>query len=136
MEFAWHPSAQTIEHANWTAFMRGAGVRDFAELTRREAEDPRWFWSEIIRYLDFRFDRPYTALMDVSRGAPFTQWCKGGTTNLVLNALDKWEGAEREREAIVWEGEDGALRRWSVAQLDGEVSKVAAGLTAWGVRPG
>jgi acetyl-CoA synthetase len=116
--------------------MRAAGVRDFAELTAREARDSEWFWSEVIRYLDFRFDKPYTALMDVSRGAPFTQWCKGGTTNLVLNALDKWEGADRKREAIVWEGEDGALRRWSVAQLDVEVCKVAAGLTGLGVRSG
>jgi acetyl-CoA synthetase len=135
-EFAWHPSPQTIEDANWTAFMRGAGVRDFAELTQREAQDPCWFWSQIIRCLDFRFDRPYTALMDASRGAPFTQWCKGGTTNLVLNALDKWEGVDREREAIVWEGEEGTLRRWSVAELDREVCQVAAGLAALGVRPG
>lgn len=135
-EFTWHPSPETIEHANWTAFMRGAGVRDFAELTRREAQDPHWFWSEIIRYLDFRFDRPYTSLTDVSRGTPFTQWCKDGTTNLVLNALDKWEGEDREREAILWEGEDGTLRRWTVAELDREVCKVAAGLTALGVRPG
>src|ERR1700693_3939023 len=135
-DFAWRPEQQTLEYANWTAFMSGAGVRNFAELTRREAENPEWFWSEIIRYLNFRFAKPYITLIDSSRGVPFTRWCSGGKTNLVLNALDKWEGADRGREAIVWEGEDGALRCWTVAELDREVCKVAAGLTALSVQPG
>jgi acetyl-CoA synthetase len=135
-DFAWHPQPQTIAGANWTAFMRSAGVADFAELTRREARDPEWFWSEIIRYMDFRFEQPYTQLIDASRGVPFTRWCKDGTTNLVLNALDKWQGADGKREAIVWEGEDGVLRRWTVAELDHEVCKAAAGLNALGVRAG
>ena len=135
-EFAWRTDEQTIAHANWTAFMRAEHLSEYAEVAERATHDPEWFWCAIIRHLDFRFDRPFERLIDASAGQPFTRWCVGGTTNLVLNALDKWQGADREREMIVWEGEDGTIRRWTLAQLDAETCRVAAALAGLGVRAG
>lgn len=135
-EFAWRPDEQTTARASWTAFIRAEGLSDYSELERRANHDPQWFWTAVIRHLDFRFDRPYERLIDASAGQPFTRWCVGGTTNLVLNALDKWQGADREREAIVWEGEDGTLRRWTLAQLDAETCRVASALSQLGLHAG
>ena len=63
-EFAWRPDEQTIAHANWTAFIRAEGLSDYGELAKRANHDPEWFWTAVIRHLDFRFDRPYQPLID------------------------------------------------------------------------
>lgn len=135
-EFVWYPSDQVKRDANWTAFIRATGMPDYPALVSRSSSDPDWFWKQLIRFLDFRFYKPYEKVRDLSRGLPHAEWCVGGTTNFVLNALDKRTPEERARLAIVWEGEDGEVRRWTYDELDAETCRVAAGLSALGIRKG
>ena len=72
-----------------------------------------------------------------SRGAPWTRWCVGGTTNVVLNALDRWRGTPTyDKPALVWEGEDGARRDFSYREMDREVCRCAGALRALGLGRG
>jgi acetyl-CoA synthetase len=136
-EFAWIPDAVTVARANLTAFLRALGVASYDELLERADREPEWFYDGLLKHLDYRFFRPYERVLDASRGAPWTRWCVGGTTNVVLNAIDRWRGTPvYAKRALVWEGEDGARREYSYAELDREVCRCAGGLRSLGVSRG
>ena len=104
---AWRPDAATLERANLAHFMRAAGIASYDELLARADAEPAWFYEALLKHLDYRFYKPYTQVLDESRGAPWTRWCVGGTTNVVLNALDRWRGTPTwDKPALEWEGED------------------------------
>ncbi|TAK41851.1 MAG: AMP-dependent synthetase [Betaproteobacteria bacterium] len=135
--FAWCPDADTVAQANLTAFLRAAGIASYDELLARADAEPEWFFGALLEFLDYRFYRPYTRVLDASRGAPWTRWCVGGTTNVVLNALDRWRGTPTyDKPALVWEGEDGARRDFSYREMDREVCRCAGALRALGLGRG
>lgn len=134
-QYAWHPSPELVEASNATAFLRELDVPDYDALITRAAADPAWFWGAVVSKLAFH--RPPDQVLDKSRGAPFARWCIGGRGNLVLSALDRHRDTPTwSRDAIVWEGEDGAIVRWNFAELDAVVSRLAGGLLALGLQAG
>jgi acetyl-CoA synthetase len=136
-EFAWVPDAATVAQANLTAFLRALGVASYDELLARADREPEWFYEALLRHLDYRFFRPYERVLDESRGAPWTRWCVGGTTNVALNALDRWRGTPTySKTALIWEGEDGARREYTYADLDREVCRCAGALRSLGLARG
>ena len=136
-DVVWRPDAATLEAANLTRFMRALGVDSFESLNRRADADPAWFNEGLIRFLDYRFERPYEQVLDLSDGLPFARWCVGGRTNVVLNCLDRWRGTPRsDALALVWEGEDGVTSQWRFADLDRETCRLAWGLRSLGLGRG
>ena len=136
-EIAWRPDPQQVAASNMSAFMRALGVATYDELLRRADAEPGWLFEGVLKHLDYRFYRPYARAMDESAGAAFTKWCTGGTTNVVLNAIDRWRGTPTyEKTALVWEGEDGARKDYSYRELDAEVCRCAGALRALGVERG
>ena len=136
-EIVWQPDAATIAASNLAAFMRALGVASYEELLERADREPAWFFDALLKHLDYRFYRPYEKVLDESRGAPWARWCAGGTTNVVLNALDRWRGTPTwEKPALVWEGEDGAKSEYSYAALDREVCRAAGALRSLGIGRG
>lgn len=134
---AWHPTAEQIEAANLTRFLRKYGLADLNELLERSVADPDWFYPTMLEELDFRWFEPYKAVVDVSRGIQWPEWFPGGRTNLVLNAIDKHIANGRgDWPAIFWEGDDGSSRSLTYAQFDDEVRRLAAGLKKLGVGVG
>ncbi len=131
------PTQRWSKRANLTRFMRALGVDSFEALNERASLDPSWFHDELIRFLDYRFERPYERVLDVSEGLPFARWCVGGVTNVVLNCLDRRRGTDRYGQpALVWEGEDGAVSTWTFADLDRETCRLAWGLRSLGIGRG
>lgn len=135
--FAWTPSETVRRDANLTRFMTDLGVANFETLTRRAIDEPAWFHDNLMRHLDYRFATPYDQVLDESAGPEWTRWCVGGTTNVVMNALDRWlEGPTAEKPAIEWEGEDGSRRTLSYRDLDRETHRLAGGLLSLGLGQG
>lgn len=135
--FVWEPSAELLQQTTIASFLRRHGLPDYESLLGRAEADPRWFWDAVLRFFDVRFYTPYRQILDVSAGIEWPRWCVGAETNLVLNALDRHRGTPTwSNTAIAWEGEDGAVRRWSYAELDIETARLANGLRALGLRQG
>ncbi|RKJ95451.1 AMP-binding protein [Alicycliphilus denitrificans] len=133
----WRPDRGTVENANLTRFMRALGVDGFEQLNERASADPGWFHDALIRFLDYRFQQPYEKVLDLGEGLPFARWCVGGTANVVLNCIDRWRGSARYAQtALVWEGEDGTVQDWSLADLDRAVCQLAWGLRRLGLGRG
>ncbi|HEX7478061.1 MAG TPA: AMP-binding protein, partial [Polyangiales bacterium] len=147
-EIVWRPTERWIEQANVTRLMRKLGYRidatqpdaaaaETRAFIARSAHDIEWFWRAALLDMGFAWDVPYQGLLDTSKGNAWAQWFVGGRTNLVRNCLDRHaHGAARDKTAVIAETEDGQARRWSFAQLDVEVCKLANALHALGVREG
>ncbi|MGH2487196.1 MAG: AMP-binding protein, partial [Ktedonobacterales bacterium] len=98
--------------------------------------DPAWFWDAVSADLGLVWQRPYTQVMDTSRGIPWTRWFTGGQFNYVVTALDQHAERTPDKLAIVWEGEEGETRRLTYADLLALTNRCANALAALGVRKG
>jgi len=133
----WHPTQALIEKSQIKQLMAHCGIDDYDEMLQRADADPAWFWEQVIAYLDVRFYEPYTQIMDSSRGIEWTQYCRGGKTNMVLNCLDKHRGTPTwDKTYLFHETEDGRSSSLTYAEVDAKVCRLAAGLRALGLGKG
>src|SRR5206468_471984 len=108
-----------------------------AALQERAIGDPAWFWDAVVKDLGLEFWRPYRQVLDLSRGLPWPRWFVDGGFNYTWNCLDRWVRAGRgDKTALIWEGEDGAVRHLSYAELLAETCRAAGALAELGVGPG
>ncbi len=136
-DYAWTPGAVFLEQSNVARFMARHAIGDFRELVRRSAVEPEWFWPAVIDELGLEFFEPYEAVLDESAGTPWARWFVGGAINVAHNCVDRHaNGPDRDRPAIDWEGEGGATRTWSYADLADQVDRLAAALRRLGVARG
>lgn len=136
-DFVWYPSDAFKRKSNWAAFIAAENLADYPMLVRKATQDPDWFWDALIRFLGVQFVKPYSRVLDLSKGIEWPQWCIGATGNMTLSLIDRHLAAGRGgHDAIVWEGEDGSRRRLSYRQLAGEVNRFASGLAALGLGSG
>ena len=135
-DLVWQPSPQYIDEANVTRLMRAHGIDDYRALVARSQREPEWFWPAVVEDLGIEFFEPFTSVLDVSSGPQWPQWFGGGTINLTHNCIDKHLDERGDRPAIVWEGEDGATRTLSYADMHRDVCRLAAGLRELGVTRG
>jgi len=136
-EMAWEPTSEYVERANVTRLMRAHGIESITELRRRSVEDIGWFWDAVVKDLGIEFSTPYEQVVDLSHGAPWATWFKGGRVNLVWNCVDRWAHSEhRDDIALIGESEPGEVRRFTFKELHKEIDRVAAGLMRLGVGKG
>ena len=133
-EAIWYPDRDLVARSNLVDFMNAHGLADYAALRASALQDPTWYWDAVIRHFAIQFYEPYDRVMDDSLGKAWTRWCVGGVTNLVLSCLDAQH--DLEREVVVWEGESGEIRSWTLGDLRNEVGRVAEGLRSIGVGKG
>ena len=118
--------------------MARVGAADAAALHAWSIADLPRFWDTALSDLGLAWYRPYTQVLDRSRGLAWTRWFLGGQTNIVLNCLDRhvsaggWGGAT----ALIAEADDGSVRRLTYAELKTEVNRAAGLLRDLGIRPG
>jgi acetyl-CoA synthetase len=134
---AWMPSPEVIERAQLTRFMKQVGVSTFDELYQHSIADVEKFTSEVLRFLDIKFDPPYKKLLDTSNGIEFPNWLEGAGLNITEMCLDRWQTDEmKDQPAIIWEGEEGIFGSTSYSILLREVERCASGLRKLGFGKG
>lgn len=135
--FVWEPTPEYVERAHLTRFMGQHQINDFNELMHRSTQDVAWFTDALLRYLDIRFYQPYTQVLDLSRGIAWPKWCIDGQMNIIHNCLDKYIGTQaEERTALIWEGEEGVVRRLTYKELYRQVNRTANALRSLGLGKG
>ena len=133
----WQPTSDVAGQTAIAGFLRLHKLADLEALLRRADEEPGWYWQALLEFFDIRFLQPYSAVLDISRGIEWPRWCVGGTTNVVLNCLDKHRDTPVwQKTAIVWEGEDRSRRSWTYGQLDAEVCRLANALQSRNIAAG
>ncbi len=110
-------------------------IRDYGAVREQAAANPELFWAEQARDL-LDWYQPFTKILDTS-DAPFYRWFTDGTTNVVLNALDRHVRTWRKNKvAFIWESEQGDTETYSYLRLWQEVNRFANVLKNLGVGKG
>jgi acetyl-CoA synthetase len=135
-EIVWSPSEDYVERANVTRFMRSHGIASYDELVKRSQDDIEWFWDAVVKDLGIEFYRPYTQVLDQSKGKPWATWFTGALVNLAYNCVDRWAQATPDRVAVLWEGEEGTVRSVTYAELLEMSNRLANGLRSLGIGKG
>jgi len=132
----WKPSEEYLSRANVTRFMRAHDIDTYEHLVRRSVDDIAWFWDAVVQDLGIEFFRPYTQVVDTSRGIEWPTWFGGGSVNLAHNCVDRWAERTPDAIAVIWEGEEGTTRRVSYRELREMSDRLANGLVSLGVGDG
>ena len=134
---AWQPTPEITERARLTEFMQEVGAKDWSDLYQKSIADVEWFTSEVLKFLDIKFNPPYQKLLDVSDGIAWSKWCVGGGLNITEMCVDRWQTDEmKDQPAIIWEGEESVSETLTYAGLFEQVKLCAAGLRANGFGKG
>lgn len=134
-QYIWTPPSDLVAQSNLTAFLRATGQGDYDDLAAKADADPAWLMEQVFKFCDVRFYRRPDTMLDLADGQPWARWCVGGTTNIVLNCIDKHRGtAVWDQSFLVWEGEDRRQQRsLTYAEFDREVGRLAQGLRDLGI---
>ena len=136
-DVVWRPTPETIARSRLARFIEKCGARDLADLRRRADADPAWFWDAAVKDVGIDFARPYDRVLDTADGIEWARWWRGAEMNIVSTCIDQHVRAGRgDRDAVVWEGEPGEVRRLTFRELHVEVSRLAGGLRALGIEGG
>jgi acetyl-CoA synthetase len=117
-----------------------AHIKDYEALYQKSIEDPEAFWENIA--CDLLWFKPWNKVLEWQY--PYARWFLGGQTNLVYNALDRWQKTPvAEKLALIWVGQPDKqtpdnfpIRTFTYKQLHEEVSRFANGLKTLGVKKG
>ena len=105
----------------------------YQKMYRKSIANPSKFWAKEARELHWQ--TKWTKVF--TWRAPFAKWFVGGKVNVSENCLDRHlTGRNRNKAAILWEGEPGDKRTITYQQLHREVCKFANVLKRNQIRKG
>ncbi|HWX98201.1 MAG TPA: acetoacetate--CoA ligase [Solirubrobacteraceae bacterium] len=140
----WRPTAEDLERAELTRYMRWAGerraapFRDYEELWRWSVRETEDFWASIWEFAGVRASRPYERVLD-SLGMPGTRWFAGAELNYAENMLlgpTSLTGRDPARVAVLHSSELRELGELTWGELSQRVAAAAGGLRSLGVGRG
>src|SRR5205809_649318 len=134
----WTPSSERIEEANLTRFARQAirdwklGLNDYPAFYRWTIEHPEQFWDSLWKFASVRASAKGTRVLVNGDRMPGARWYPEARLNFAENLLRRRDAST----AMVFWGEDKVKRRLTHRELYEQVSRIAQGLRALGVKPG
>jgi acetyl-CoA synthetase len=126
-EQVFRPLSNIVSRANVTP-------QEYAAALHLASADLEAYWEEAAEELGWfkRWDK----VLDDSE-APFYRWFVGGRCNVIYNCLDRHiDTPNKNKLALIWEGEPGDLRKYTYYELYREVNRFAAALRKLGLKPG
>jgi acetoacetyl-CoA synthetase len=134
----WQPGQERIEEANITRFARQAirdwklGINTYPDFYRWTIDRPDEFWDSLWKFAGVRASVKGSRVLVERDGMPGAQWYPDARLNFTENLLRRRDAST----AMVFWGEDRVRRRVTHRELCDQVSRLAQGLRALGVRPG
>ncbi len=123
------PSPATVKAA------RISGMDAYNALCKSAETDFEGFWAGLARD-NLSWEKPFTQVLDESN-APFYTWFADGNLNASYNCLDRHLGtAVENKNAIIFEADDGKVTEVSYKALHAKVSQFASALKTMGIKKG
>ncbi len=96
---------------------------EYKELVEKFEEDYEGTWAS---FADEKIDwfKPYDKILDESN-APFYKWFSGGTLNVAHQCVDRHLDTNKNKAAIIFEGDNGDQRILTYRELAYEVNQTA-----------
>jgi acetyl-CoA synthetase len=122
------PSAEFSQNAHIKS------AEDYQRLYDKAQANPEAFWAELAEQ-ELDWFQKWDTVLDWQ--PPFAKWFVNGKINISHNCLDRHlTTANKNKAAIIWEGEPGDSRTITYAQLHREVCQFANALKQLGVKKG
>jgi acetyl-CoA synthetase len=119
--------------AEFAAKAHVGSLAAYEELYARSTTDPEAFWAEVAREL--HWFKPWKRVLEWHE--PWAKWFVGGRMNLCYNCVDRHvENGKANKTAILWESEQGGVKRISFGELLKDVSRFANVLKKLGIKKG
>ena len=134
----WQPSAQRIEKARLTAYLRwleankGLKFADYQALWQWSVDDLEAFWESIWQYYGIQSSTPYSKVL-AERTMPGTKWFEGARLNYAEHMLRHGVAG---KPAIIFESELKPYTEVTWDQLRAQVAAVANAMRGMGVTEG
>jgi acetyl-CoA synthetase len=126
-ERVFRPLPQMVIEAN-------INPQEYSEVMKKTRDDNLDYWEEAAKELDWF--KKWDKVLDDS-DAPFYKWFTGAKCNIVYNALDRHiETANKNKLALIWEGEPGDTKKMTYYELYRAVNKFANALRSLGIKKG
>ena len=133
----WEAPDSIKKKSKLTQFLKYCNVSNYDDLEKKSFSDPGWLWDNVIKFSDLKFYNPYKKILDETKGAPWSKWCVGGTTNIVLNCVDRHKDKDFFKETFIYsEREDGKESSITYEEFDKQISKVGNSLKINGFKKG
>ncbi len=107
-------------------------IKDYEKLYQESIKDPEKFWAKEAEEL-FWFKK-WDKVLDWQ--PPFAKWFIGAKCNLTANALDRYLPKLKNKIALIWEGQNGEVKKLTYQELYEEVSRFANLLKKLGLKKG
>ncbi len=130
---AWQPGPAELSETRLARFLGAAGFTDLDDLQAQASADPAWFWAEATDDIRVAWQRRPTSTLDLSGGPARARWWGGGAFNHAQASTEPWAARNPSAEALAWESEDGAVRRYTWLELDRAARVAARRLAALGI---
>lgn len=137
-DIVWQPTDDYIRRSNLKTFINSHKIDSFEEFMYRSRTDIQWFTDAVLKFLDIKFQKPYSAVMDISDGIQFPRWCVDGQLNIAYNCVDKWADNPDTggRPAVIYEAEEGNTVSMTYNELRNEVNRCFNALRSLGIKKG
>ena len=133
----WEAPDSIKKKSKLTQFLKHCNVSNYDDLEKKSFSDPGWLWDNVIKFSDLKFYNPYKKILDETKGPPWSKWCVGGTTNIVLNCVDRHKDKDFFKETFIYsEREDGKESSITYEEFDKQISKVGNSLKINGFKKG
>ena len=133
----WEAPDSIKKKSKLTQFLKHCNVSNYDDLEKKSFSDPGWLWDNVIKFSNLKFYKPYKKILDETKGAPWSKWCVGGTTNIVLNCVDRHKDKDFFKETFIYsEREDGRENSITYEEFDKQISKVGNSLKINGFKKG
>lgn len=126
-----NPQTEDLEFRPPDDFVKNANISD-PDIYRKADEDFEAFWEELAE--DIEWFQRWERVLEWK--APHSKWFVGGKLNASYNCLDANVENNGDKLAIIWEGEDGDIRKYTYRELLNETSRLANALKELGVKKG
>ncbi|HET8729668.1 MAG TPA: acetate--CoA ligase [Moraxellaceae bacterium] len=111
-----------------------SGREAYDALCAEAAADYEGFWGRLARE-NLSWHKPFSRVLDES-DAPFYRWFQDGELNVSYNCIDRHLPELAHKIAIIFESDNGTVRRATYAELSRLVGQFANGLKSLGVTKG
>ena len=133
----WEAPDNIKNKSKLTQFLKHCNVSNYDNLEKKSFSDPGWLWDNVIKFSNLKFYKPYKKILDETKGPPWSKWCVGGTTNIVLNCVDRHKDKDFFKETFIYsEREDGTESSITYEEFDKQISKVGNSLKINGFKKG
>ena len=119
-ERIFYPPKNVIEKANVS------GMEAYKSICKKFDENYEEAWADLAREL-LIWEKPFTRILNEDN-PPFFKWFEDGELNASYNCLDRHLNTQPNKTAIIFEADDGTVKKISYKELYHRVCEFANGL--------